>query len=114
VQRFREGLAENGSVLHKISFENRLVAFMLVVPAGERRVHASALNVDREFVGANVGPELLGKLIDMARAGTTIEIEALPRLAQHYEKQYGFVKTGEEVDPADNATVFKLELRPLS
>ncbi|OGG72542.1 hypothetical protein A3A38_02015 [Candidatus Kaiserbacteria bacterium RIFCSPLOWO2_01_FULL_53_17] len=113
-KRFKENIKKRDAVVHRISFRDKVVAFMLVVPVGEKRVYVSALNVDPELVGAKPGVTLLKKILDLVQEGNVVEAEAIPRLAKQYSEQFGFEKTGEFNDPIDGERLFKLELRPLS
>ncbi|MEK7509562.1 MAG: hypothetical protein AAB605_02505 [Patescibacteria group bacterium] len=112
-KRFRHDVEKRGAVVHRISFQGKVVAFMLEVPVGDKRVHVSALNVDPELVGAKPGVTLLNKILDLVKEGNIVEAEAVPKLAEQYSEQYGFVKIGEFNDPVDGEHLFKLELRPL-
>ncbi|HWO07439.1 MAG TPA: GNAT family N-acetyltransferase [Candidatus Paceibacterota bacterium] len=113
VEKFKKNLAEQGAQLHRVTFKNKIIGFMLVVPVGEKRLHVSALNVDEELVGLQAGPTLIKKVLDLVQEGNTITAEAVPRLAEQYEKFYGFEKAGEFIDD-DGEHLFKLELRPPS
>lgn len=114
-KEFKNNLNSPGAEVHRIAFKNKVVAFMLVVPTGEDRLHVSALNVDKELVGTSAGPVLIKKVLDLAQSGKIIEAEAVPKLADQYEKQFGFVKVGKVPDPLDpnkKSFLFKLELYP--
>lgn len=113
INTFKTNLQQSGSRVHFIRFREKLVGFMLIVPRGEKRLYVSALNVDKELVGVKAGPELIKKILELVSEGNTIEAEAVEAVAQQYEKQFGFVRTGEEI-AEDGIEVIRLELRPLS
>jgi hypothetical protein len=115
IAAFRKNLGEPGALVHRILFRGKVVAFMLIVPKGEKKLHVSALNVAEELVGVKAGPELLKKVLDLVQEGNTIEAEATPELTERYEKQYGFKRQSKKPKlDVDGEPIFKLELRPPS
>ena len=112
IKEFRENLAKPGAILHRIQFGRKLVAMILLVPDKNdpKRLHVSALNVDKELVGVKAGPELLKKVLGLVQEGYTIEAKATFELAPQYAQQYGF-HIGEKTKAQDGAWLFKLEIR---